>query len=154
MYTVPSGATALDDWKSARRKVESAGTRSGVPESKLRSRTGRRGPAYGLRPVCWASTWYMGLPSTVATGRPGDGEAATATAGEAAGAAAGTDGLAAGLATGAGASVGDAPAAALGAAPAGGLVGAGLDCPPWQATSKPVPLKSTCRRNRRRLSSI
>src|ERR671932_2123682 len=132
---VPSAATTLDDWKSGRRMVESGGRSSGVLVSNVRSSVGRRGPAYGLRPVCWASTWYIGLPSTVALGRAGEGDAATATAGDGDGPAAATDGLAAGLATGAGASVGDAAAAG---APAGG--GALVGCPcrtPWQATSRP-----------------
>src|SRR5918994_2231686 len=34
-----------------------------LPESKLRNSTARRGPAYGLRPVCHGSIWYIGLPA-------------------------------------------------------------------------------------------
>ena len=29
---------------------------------KVRSRIGWRGPMCGLRPVCWASIWYIGRP--------------------------------------------------------------------------------------------
>src|SRR5213595_2660084 len=85
-----------------------------LPESKVRSRTARRGPAWGLRPVCWGSIWYIGRPASAAPAA-GEGEAA------------GTGLAAAGLATAAG----DAAGAALGAAPGGGTGagGAGLGCP-------------------------
>lgn len=99
---------------SARGTTASGGSKSGVPVLKLRSRTGWRGPAYGLRPVCWASIWYIGSPATAElAGLPGAGEAAatarapgdgegTATAGATDGAAAEpTDGAATGAAFGA-----------------------------------------------------
>src|SRR5207248_3011799 len=51
------------------------------PDSKLRSRTARRGPAWGLRPLCRGSIWYIGLPATAAAADPAG---AVATAGAAA----------------------------------------------------------------------
>src|SRR5262249_38781784 len=58
--------------------------------SKLRKRFRRRGPAYGLRPVCCASIWYIGLPATApAATAEGDATAAGDAAGLAAGGAAG-----------------------------------------------------------------
>src|SRR5438067_2797641 len=86
-----------------------------LPESKVRSRRARRGPAWGLRPVCCGSIWYIGRPARAAPAAAGEGEAA------------GTGLAAAGLVTAAG----DAAGAALGAAPGGraGGGGAGLGCP-------------------------
>ena len=111
-----------------------------------RSRVSWRGPVYGLRPVCSASIWYMGLPPPPPAAA-GAGEAAAA--GEAAG-------LAAGLATAAAAGL--APVAAAGDADAtgaitGGVVGLGVAAGAlvtvigwgglWQATSKVVAASAT-----------
>src|SRR5262249_13224062 len=126
---------------------------------KLRKRFRRRGPAYGLRPVCCASIWYIGLPATApATTAEGD----AAAAGDAAGLAAG-DAPGCGEAARAAAREADAPGATAGlvvgaVAAAGALVtvtGGGL---PWQAANRPVPPNAAnwprCTRKRRRLKSI
>src|SRR5215467_512583 len=78
--------------------------------SKLRKRFRRRGTAYGLRPVCCASIWYIGLPAT-APAANGDGDAAAT--GDAAGLAAG-DAPGCGEAAGAAAGAADATGATAG----------------------------------------
>src|SRR5918912_114640 len=71
---VPSGPMALELWKSSRGMAASAGRYWGWDVSNRRSTVAWRGPAYGLRPVCCASCWYIGLPAA----RAGAGEAAWA----------------------------------------------------------------------------
>src|SRR5438128_9687459 len=90
---------ALELWKSSRGMAASDGIFSGRDVSKRRSTVAWRGPAYGLRPVCCGSCWYIGLPSAAGdawgfavdgaaaegdAGATGDGAAATAGDGEAA----------------------------------------------------------------------
>src|SRR6266498_3065481 len=152
---VPSGPTAVELWMSPLGNRASAGRLAAV--LKLRSKVSRRGPACGLRPVCWASIWYCGLPPPAAAGA-GEGEATAATPGDG-------DGLATGDA--AAAADGEAPGDATGAM-AGLVVGAVVACAagtavivgccPWHAASRPVPPRAAnwprCTRKRRRLRSM
>src|SRR3954452_16755328 len=93
---VPSGPTTVELWMSGVVMVAwSAGLSDGLVRSMLRWRFRLRGPVCGLRPVCRASIWYIGLPATTAGagdglatgGGPGAGlaagDAAAATDGEA-----------------------------------------------------------------------
>src|SRR6266542_3041232 len=111
---VPSGPIAHELWISGMASSESGGRTAKL--SKLRSSVSRRGPLCGLRPECWLSIWYCGLPATAppaAAAAAGDGEATAAAPG---------DGDAAGLAAAAGDAAGEAAGDAAGA-PAG-FVGA------------------------------
>ena len=107
----------------------SAGRSSGAVSAIERCSASRRGPVCGLRPVCSASIWYIGLPATpaagAAVGRTGttDGDGWAATAGAADGDGAGD---AAGLAAGA-AAAGDTEATgAMAGAVVGGWAGAAV----------------------------
>jgi hypothetical protein len=129
----------------------SAGRLAGAVVSKERSKLSRRGPACGLRPVCRASIWYIGLPATppAATGA-GEGEAAGLTAGDgdgpaAAAAAAGEgDGPpATGLVAGETEATACTAGLVVGPVAAGTLVGVGVGAALVQAASKPVPPRAT-----------
>src|SRR5438093_7443056 len=82
---------ALELWKSSRGMAASGGMFSGSDVSKRRSTVAWRGPAYGLRPVCCGSCWYIGLPTAAGdawgfaegdAAANGDGAAAAADDGE------------------------------------------------------------------------
>jgi hypothetical protein len=134
---VPSGPIALELWKSSRGIGASAGRYWGRDVSKRRKTVAWRGPACGLRPVCCASCWYIGLPGA-ATGAADAGRAGAAEGDGAAAAAGEGDGPAAALAAG------EAAAAGCGLAAVGAEVGDGVGVVlPLHAASKPLPLTTT-----------
>src|ERR671933_2470231 len=142
----------------------SAGRYWGWDVSKRRSTVAWRGPAYGLRPVCCASCWYIGLPAA----RAGADEVARAGAAEGDGAATAgeADGAATAGETDAAAAAGDADDPAVvgeGAAAGWGWAAFGADVGddvvlPLHAASKPLPPSTTAtlalESKRRRLMCI
>src|ERR1051326_1300949 len=68
MYAVPSAPIAAELWMS---ELPKTGSGTGTSEVlKVRSKLSWRGPLYGLRPVCCASTWYIGRPTVTGDGAP------------------------------------------------------------------------------------
>src|SRR5947209_19516479 len=100
----------------------SDGLRSGWFVLNVRLTARRCGPVWGERPVCCASIWYIGLPTTPPAATAGDGEALATTPADGDGP---TDaaGFAMGL-TAAAAAEGEPAGDAAGAAAVVGLAGA------------------------------
>src|SRR5579859_6721493 len=158
---VPSAPIALELCTSARGVAPSDGKFSGSEVSKRRRTVAWRGPAWGLRPVCWASCWYIGLPAAAgaaALGRVATGEGAAATAGDGDGLA-GSCGFAAGAAEATLAGATEAAGALAGGnvgPDTGAVVGGAVAA--WHAASSPVELTTTRAlapsRKRRRVKCI